>query len=173
MASALAVLLRRSIGSDKEIITVEEEINHIESYLVIQKMRYKEKLHYTLDIDPATLTCRIPRLIIQPLVENAIYHGIKIKELGGAVTITTMADENGLLITVEDDGVGMTKERIEQIFANGVVRTDGGIGVRNVNDRIKTYLGDQYGLTFYSEPDKGTTAMLRLPMNQEDMPDEE
>lgn len=172
MASALAVLLRRSIGSDKEIITVEEEINHIESYLVIQKMRYKEKLHYTLDIDPATLTCRIPRLIIQPLVENAIYHGIKIRELGGAVTITTMADENGLLITVEDDGVGMTEEKIEQLFTD-TARTGGGIGIRNVNDRIKTYLGDQYGLTFYSEPDKGTTAMLRLPMNHEEVPDEE
>ena len=172
MTSALAVLLRRSIGSAREIITVEEEINHIESYLVIQKMRYKEKLAYNLDIDPETLSCHIPRLIVQPLVENAIYHGIKIKEKGGFVSITTMADENGLLITVEDDGVGMTEEKIGQLFTDAA-RTGGGIGVRNVNDRIKTYLGDQYGLTFYSEPDKGTTAMLRLPMNHEEVSDEE
>ena len=170
MTSALAVLLRRSIGSDREIIPLEEEIQHIKSYLVIQKMRYAEKLRYRLDIEPETLSCRIPRLIIQPLVENAIYHGIKVKEDGGTIYIGAVCEDDQLLITVEDDGVGMTQEQLAHLFDAPEAGRRSRIGIRNVYDRIKAYLGPDYGLRFYSEPDKGTTAILNLPVIREEGP---
>lgn len=86
------------------------------SYLTIQKMRYNEKLRYEIDLDPQTEDCLLPKLILQPLVENAIYHGIKVKQQGGTVRIESLLEEDRLLITVEDDGVGMTPEQLETIL---------------------------------------------------------
>ena len=164
MTSALAQLLRNSIGSGKEIITLNEELAHIESYLVIQKMRYREKLRFEMDIDPETRSYRIPRLVLQPLVENAIYHGIKVKEHGGTVRVTSMLDEDQLLITVEDDGAGMTPEQLAHIYDQKESdESSSKIGVYNVNERLQFYFGADFGLKFFSEPEKGTTVMLVLP----------
>lgn len=166
MTSALAQLLRNSIGSGKEIISLGEELDHVESYLVIQKMRYKEKLCFEMDIDPGTRPCLIPKLILQPLVENAIYHGIKVKENGGTIRVTAMLDEDNLLITVEDDGAGMTEEQLEHIYDEKESdESSSKIGVYNVNERIHIYFGQDFGLKFFSGPDKGTTAMLILPQH--------
>lgn len=166
MTSALAQLLRNSIGSGKEIITLSEELRHVESYLVIQKMRYNEKLQYELDIDPTTADCTIPRLVLQPLVENAIYHGIKVKEEGGTIRIAAMLDEDRLLATVEDNGPGMSPEQLAHIFEEKEGdESSSKIGVYNVNERLRIYFGEDFGLKFFSEPDKGTTAMLILPIH--------
>lgn len=164
MTSALARLLRNSIGSGKEIIPLGEELAHVESYLAIQKMRYREKLQFELDIDPETRACLLPKLVLQPLVENAIYHGIKVKEQGGTVRVTSMLDEGKLLITVEDDGAGMTAEQLSHIYdQKDSDESSSKIGVCNVSERLHIYFGEDFGLKFFSEPDKGTTAMLILP----------
>lgn len=165
MTSALAHLLRNSIGSGKDIISLGEEINHIESYLTIQKMRYQEKLHFELDIDPATRPYQLPRLVLQPLVENAIYHGIKPRETGGTVRVTSMLDEEQLLITVEDDGVGMTADQLAHILDRKTEdESSSKIGVYNVHERLRHYFGEAFCLKYFSEVDKGTTAMLVLPL---------
>jgi len=169
MTSALAQLLRNSIGSGRDIIPLEEEIAHVESYLVIQKMRYRETLHYELDIDPQTKPCLIPRLVLQPLVENAIYHGIKVKETGGTIHIGAMLDDDRLLVTVEDDGAGMTPEQLAHIYDEK--ESDEGsskIGIYNVSERLHIYFGEDAVLKYFSEPDKGTTAMLNLPIRLEE-----
>ena len=115
MTSALALLLRSSIGDGSDTNTLKKEIAHVRSYLTIQKMRYNEKLRYEIDLDPQTEDCLLPKLILQPLVENAIYHGIKVKQQGGTVRIESLLEEDRLLITVEDDGVGMTPEQLETL----------------------------------------------------------
>ncbi len=163
MTQALARLLRTSIGSGSEIVTLRRELEHVESYLTIQKMRYRDTLRFELDIEPDTLDCLVPKLVLQPLVENAIYHGIKVKEHGGTVRITSMLDEEALLITVEDDGAGMTAAQLAHILDGKP--GDGGssrIGVRNVHERLRMYFGGDCGLRFFSEPEKGTTVMLVL-----------
>ena len=169
MTQALAQLLRTSIGRGEDIITLREELSHVESYLTIQKMRYREKLRYELDVEDDTLGCRLPKLVLQPLVENAIYHGIKVKEHGGTIRVTSMLDEGQLIITVEDDGRGMTDEQLAHILEPK--ESDEGsskIGVYNVNQRLQMYFGCRFGLKFFSEPDRGTTAMLILPQMTEE-----
>jgi len=169
MTSALAQLLRNSLGSGRDIIPLEEELAHVESYLVIQKMRYREKLRYEMDVDPETKSCLIPRLVLQPLVENAIYHGIKVKEDGGSIYIGAMLDDDRLLVTVEDDGAGMTEEQLAHICDEK--ESDEGssrIGIHNVCERLRIYFGEDAALKYFSEPDKGTTAMLNLPIRRGD-----
>lgn len=164
MTSALAQLLRNSIGSGKEIITLGEELAHIESYLAIQKLRYRDKLQFELDIDPQTTSCLLPKLVLQPLVENAIYHGIRLKESSGTILVASMFDEDKLLVTVEDDGAGMNEEQLAHIYDEKESDdASSKIGIYNVNERLRIYFGLEAGLKFFSEPEKGTTAMLILP----------
>ena len=117
MLTALARFFRISLSKGSNIIPIGDEIEHARNYLTIQKMRYNEKLRYEIDLDPQTEDCLLPKLILQPLVENAIYHGIKVKQQGGTVRIESLLEEDRLLITVEDDGVGMTPEQLEAMHS--------------------------------------------------------
>ena len=172
MTQALAQLLRSSIGGGSEIVPLRLELEHVESYLTIQKLRYREKLQYQLDIEPDTLDCCLPKFTLQPLVENAIYHGIKVKECGGTVRITSMADGDEVILTVEDDGAGMTPEQLAGLTEQPPGR-DGAsrIGVRNVHERLRMYFGPDSGLRFFSELEKGTMVMLVLPRTGADGPE--
>ena len=168
MTSALASLLRRSIGTGSDTNTLAQEMDHVKSYLTIQKMRYNEKLRYTLDMDPQTADCLLPKLILQPLVENAIYHGIKVKQTGGTVRVESLLEEDRLLITVEDDGVGMTEEQIARIFEPKLSDAESTkIGVCNVNERLQYYFGSEASMRYYSTPGKRTMVMLVLPIVRE------
>ncbi|MGM9558142.1 MAG: cache domain-containing protein [Oscillospiraceae bacterium] len=168
MTSALASLLRRSIGTGSDTNTLAEELDHVKSYLTIQKMRYNEKLQYELDMDPQTADCLLPKLILQPLVENAIYHGIKVKQTGGTVRVESILEEERLLITVEDDGVGMTEEQIARIFEKKQSDAESTkIGVYNVNERLQYYFGSEASMRYYSTPGKRTMVMLVLPIVRE------
>lgn len=163
MASSLAKLFRLSLSKGEEIITIGNEIEHIKSYLTIQKMRYRDKLDFEIDVDAGILQNKILKIILQPLVENAIYHGIKNKAEVGTVKIKGRKTEDKILLQVVDNGTGMTPKEIETIF-NRKESSGSGVGVRNVNERIKLYFGDEYGLSFESEIDRGTIANLWLPV---------
>ena len=168
--AALARLLRLSISKGDELISVHDEIEHIKSYLTIQKVRYRDRLDFSIDVSEAILRLRIPKVILQPLVENAIYHGVKNNEEGGRVTIRGEASETGVVLSVIDDGVGMDPEQMKSILEEDSderlpVRTGRGtrVGVRNVHERIRLYFGEPYGLTFHPNPGGGTIVRVQLP----------
>jgi len=165
MTSSLSKLLRKSISNQNELVTVSEELEYTRSYLTIQKMRYKDKLKYSINIEPAVADMEIIKLIVQPLVENAIYHGIKYKGGIGTIIIEAGYKEKGLIIRVIDDGYGMTEEQLEHIFDQKETdERNNGVGVRNVHQRIQLYYGEAYGLRIISKIGQGTIASIYLPV---------
>jgi len=169
MTSALAKLFRISISKGEQYITVAEEIEHVENYLKIQKIRYGDHLDYHIDVEEDIKQNKIIKLIIQPIVENAIYHGIKNVPGGGMIDISVKKYDNKILITIADDGVGMSKQEINLLFSKNQElpkeKKLGGVGVRNVDNRIKLYYGEDYGLEIESEIYEGTTVKAWLPNN--------
>lgn len=168
MTSSLAKLLRQSISNQNELVRVEEEVEYTKSYLTIQKMRYKDKLEYEILINEKVQKCRMPKLVLQPLVENAIYHGIKYKEGKGVIRVEGDQKDGELVLKVSDDGIGMSKEALDKIFEKRETDTRrNGVGVLNVHERIQLYYGKEYGLRFYSVPDRGTAVEVHLPWTKE------
>lgn len=164
MTSSLAKLLRQSISNQNELVRVEEEVEYTRSYLTIQKMRYKDKLEYEIQVSPEVRGMKIPKLVLQPLVENAIYHGIKYKEGKGKVCIGGCVEDGKIILKVADDGIGMTEEQLSRIFEKKETDTrKNGVGVLNVHERLQLYYGPEYGLKFFSEPDCGTTVEVHIP----------
>ena len=164
MVRALARLFRISISRGRELITIKEELQHAENYLIIQSYRYRSQFSYTIDASDELMDCLCNKITIQPLIENAIYHGIDrmVDEGEIKITVKPAEDDDDILITVSDNGVGMTKEQCGKILAKD--RSDsGGIGVKTVNDRLKIYFGKKYGLSIESELDVGTTVTVRIP----------
>lgn len=172
MVGALAKLFRISISRGKELITMRDEIKHAESYLIIQSFRYKNQFSYSFDVDESLLDCLCNKITIQPLIENAIYHGIDRMIDEGRITVDIHSDKNGdILIKVADNGVGMTEEQCRNILKKE--RSDSsGIGIKNVNDRLKIYFGDDYGIEIESELDVGTTVTVKIPQIRKE-PDNE
>lgn len=164
MTSSLAKLLRQSISNQNELVRVEEEVEYTRSYLTIQKMRYKDKLEYEIWVSPEVQNARVPKLVLQPLVENAIYHGIKYKEGKGIVLIEGFQKNHEIILKVTDDGIGMDSVQLAGIFEKRETDTRrNGVGVLNVHERIQLYYGREYGLTFDSAPGKGTVAEVHIP----------
>ena len=169
MTSSLAKLLRRSISNEQEVVTVAEEAAYTETYLSIQKMRYKDKLEYKILVDPEIMQEKVIKLILQPLVENAIYHGIKYKEGKGLIQIRGFRKGDQMILLVQDDGKGMDVEALAHIFEKHTRDTrSNGVGLNNVNERIQLYYGEEYGISFQSSPGKGTEAAIRLPFGREE-----
>ena len=164
MTSALAKLFRTSISKGEEVISINNEIEHIKNYLIIQKIRYKNKLDFEIDVDDEILHNKVLKIILQPLVENSIYHGIKNKDGIGIITIKGRRIQDKILLQVIDNGTGMTPAEIDKVFNKKGRQSGSGIGVYNVNQRIKLYYGDEYGLGYESEIDKGTIVSVWLPV---------
>ena len=165
MVTALAKLFRISISKGKNIIALKDEIEHVRNYLTIQSIRYKNKFEYFIECDENTLNLCSLKLIIQPLVENAIKHGMEFMDGEGEITIKTYTREKDLFIDVIDNGFGMTQENAEAILSgipNGKSRGSG-IGLKNVNERIKICFGNEYGLSIFSELDEGTNVRIHMP----------
>lgn len=172
---ALSSFFRISLSKGKDWITIREEIERTGSYLTIQKMRYRDILDYKIEVDPNVLDGTILKLILQPLVENAIYHGIKNKRGGGTVTIRAFQkDKDKVLLEVDDDGIGFTRYKLDNIQhkLNGDSDeldsaehnlAERGFGLKNVNERIKLYYGKAYGLTIESQYQVGTHVTLVIP----------
>lgn len=164
----LTNMLRIGLNRGNEIITVGMEIKHVESYLMIQKTRYEDKLNYEIHVDNDLLSYRMIKLILQPLVENAIYHGIKEKRGQGLIRIMGHLENNRMHFQVIDNGIGMTPDKLEQI--NDLLKKDDiksneiGYGIFNVNSKIRLNFGDEYGLTFHSTYGVGTVVDVWHPV---------
>ena len=158
--TALARFFRLSLGKGKNIVTVRDEIDHVKNYLMIQHMRFKNKFDYEFDIAEDVLELPSLKLMLQPLVENAIYHGMEFMDGDGLIMVKAWREEDELYLSVADNGLGMTEDKVETILTGKSASGNGrgsGIGVKNVND----------GLTIDSEPDEGTTVIIHLPAKDE------
>ncbi len=166
VVTALARFFRISLSKGKSIITVKDEIEHVRSYLMIQHMRFKNKFSYYIDVEEGCMNYACLKLMLQPLVENAIYHGMEFMDGDGEITLKVWREEDNLFFSVKDNGFGMRPEQVESLFSDSVHVTSSrgsGIGVKNVNERIKLYFGEKYGLSIDSEPDVGTEVLMHLP----------
>lgn len=167
--TSLSKLFRISLSKGKNIIPVRDELEHIRNYLVIQKMRFKSKFEYTIEADEEVLQYQTLKLVLQPIVENAIHHGIECMADEGMIRISAVKERDCLLFTVKDNGVGMSAETLEQLQRGTVNSPKGsGVGVRNVRDRIQLYFGEEYGLQIESQLEEGTTVMIRMPLVAEE-----
>jgi two-component system sensor histidine kinase YesM len=168
MVTALAKLFRISLSKGKNIITVKEELEHVRNYLIIQKRRYLNKFEFDFHIDERTLNLKTLKLILQPIVENSIYHGIKYMVDEGSIKISVSIIDNKLVYEVEDNGVGMSKETLQKLQSTDFKENDMGVGVINVNQRLKLLYGEEYGIVIKSELEEGTMVQLFLPIIEEE-----
>ena len=169
MVSSLAKFFRISLSQGKDMIPLCKELEHASSYLKIQNIRFKDKFDYHVEADPKLMKYLIPKLSIQPLLENAIYHGMEGMYDDGEIIISVYEEDGNIKIDIADNGLGMTEEKLDYIMHNKVVssKRGSGIGVRNVNERIQLIYGKQYGITISSELDEGTTATITIPKTEE------
>lgn len=166
VVTALARFFRISLSKGRNIITVRDELEHARNYLLIQEMRYKNKFRYEILCDPAAQDMSTIKLVVQPIVENAIYHSMDFMDGDGLILIRANVVAGVLTLSVSDNGLGMTPDVVERLLTSTPAessRRGSGIGLKNVQDRICLYFGGAYGVTIESEPDVGTCVTLRMP----------
>ena len=179
VVSALSNFFRISLSKGQDWITIAEEIERVKSYLIIQKIRYRDIMDFRIEVDESVSGNTVLKLILQPLVENAIYHGIKNKREGGTITIRARPNNaNEVLFEVEDNGIGFTPERLVQIQAeladnSSEIKQESGFGLGNVNHRLKLYYGMQYGLSLKSKYQSGTCVTFIIPALKADATEDE
>jgi two-component system sensor histidine kinase YesM len=176
MTEALATFFRYTISNVDKLVSLEDEITNVENYYKIQKFRFGEKLDFSIefqvDNDKEILNARIPKLTLQPIFENAIFHGVERKMGMGILTLKVIATNKRLMITISDNGVGIEEERLRKL--NKKLRgaslehmkedkNKGGIALLNVNNRIKLIFGDEYGIYVYSKVGAGTDVEITIP----------
>ena len=166
MVHALARLFRISISRGHELIPIARELEHAESYLQIQKYRYKNQFTYEFITEPECLHYCCNKITLQPILENAINHGLELMVDEGHITVEVRRDGEDILFRVTDNGVGMSREQVEAILSRSPGE-QAGIGIRNVDERLKIYFGSRYGLRIESEPDVGTCVEIRMPQIRE------
>ena len=166
VVTALARFFRISLSNGKSIIPVKDELEHVRNYLMIQQRRFKNKFTYEIEADKEVLNLASLKLMLQPLVENAIYHGMEFMDGDGEIHVKAWKEEEDLWLEIQDNGLGMTQERVKNLLSEKThvsSKRGSGIGVKNVNERIRLYFGDDYGLVIESEPDEGTIIKIHLP----------
>jgi two-component system sensor histidine kinase YesM len=174
VVSALSNFFRISLSKGKDWITIGEEVERVKSYLTIQKIRYRDIMDFKIEVDEKVSDHTVLKLILQPLVENAIYHGIKNKREGGTIFVRAkLFNGNKVLLEVEDTGIGFTPQILLQLQTeladnSGDIKSESGFGIGNVNQRIKLYYGLQYGLSVKSEYQKGTCVSFIIPARNAD-----
>lgn len=179
MVEALSAFFRYSISRRGNIVSLEEEIRNIKTYVKIQKFRFEERfdLEIQMDATEALMECLMPKMTLQPIVENAIYHGIEMAMRPGVVTIRIVETNERLLIYVMDNGVGIPKDKLKKLNDSLNEKHNGtgqsmpvrqgegnGLALRNVNERIQIYYGSSYGISIYSTVNVGTEVEIRLPL---------
>ncbi|MBU9727696.1 cache domain-containing sensor histidine kinase [Diplocloster modestus] len=165
MISQLAKLFRISLSKGRTIISVSDELQHAQSYMNIQKIRYKNAFSVVFQVDPAICSYCTVKLILQPILENAINYGVNSTDDCAEITVTGRQEEDKIILSVTDNGMGMSKEEVSLLLtdSNRVHKHGSGVGLVNVNNRIRIVFGKEYGLIVESEPDRGTTVSVCIP----------
>ncbi len=166
MVGSLSDFFRSSLNKGKEIVTIRDELQHVRSYLEIQQIRYQDILKYEIDVPEELFDYQIPKITIQPIVENALYHGIKNKRGGGTIVVSGKDEGETMLIQVKDDGKGMKPERLKEInkdLTGTKLENTAIYGLYNVNERIRLSFGEEYGITVESTYEVGSCISIRLP----------
>lgn len=163
--ASLGYLLETTIGKNEEMITLSQEIKCIDSYVLLQRMRYGDKFNIEYDIDEKLLQYKVPCLLLQPIVENSIIHGLRDRDNGGLITVTVKSESGNVIIEVKDNGRGMGSGMLERILQEDNLQSGrfSNIGVKNVNERIKLTYGQQYGINIVSRENWGTIVSMKLP----------
>lgn len=168
MVSNLSSFFRSSLSQGRDVITLREEEAHVRSYLQIQQARYRDIMRYTVNIVPELSGALIPKLTLQPLVENALYHGVKLKRGLGHIYVVGRSEGEDILLQVTDDGVGMEPERLEELTRALEQGDRVGFGLSTVHERVRLFFGAPYGLSISSQPGVGTTVSVRIPKRKEE-----
>lgn len=183
MTEALATFFRYTISNSEHMVTLEDELGNVEDYCIIQQFRFGKRMKYIVEIDPEDapeiLKYKVPKLILQPIVENAICHGIERKIGQGVVHINIVSTNARCIVTISDNGKGMSEEMVEKqneklkstsvekFYQENENEKGNGIALENVNNRIKILFGDEYGLCLYSKVNVGTDVVLTFPVVKE------
>lgn len=158
--------MRRSLEMTKDHIDLSEELDFVESYIKIQKFRFGDRFEYKTQVDESLLTCQTLPLLLQPIVENAVSHGLEGKPVGGLVTVIIKRDKKDLKIIVSDNGTGIPEDKLNDIkkrMGSGA-KTSKHIGIANVDERLRLKYGDTYGLSIMSEVGSGTCVTINMPI---------
>jgi len=173
VATSLIELLRGVLGNTKEFVTLEEELHYVNSFVNIQKHKFNDKFTVVYDVEPELLRRKVLKLILQPLVENAIYHGISPLKEPGFIRVRACRDGDLMMLEVSDTGVGMTEEQLRRTMEVDVMKDSvryGGMGLVNVHERLKLVYGPHCGLQLYSRPDAYTKVVITIPIEGEERP---
>lgn len=162
LIEALAKLFRLSLNSGRELILLRNEVEHLKYYLIIQKKRYGNSIKFHINIEEELLERQVLKLVLQPLVENSITHGIDNKEGKGNIFVTVKKISSDIIYEVKDDGIGIDISEVHQLLRN-IGDSNKGLGIKNVNDRLKLYFGEQYGIEFFNETGGGTKVIVKQP----------
>lgn len=165
MISQLAKLFRVSLSKGRTVISIKDEMQHAQSYMNIQKIRYKNMFSVVYDVDPSVYSCCIVKLVLQPLLENAINYGVEGMDDSGEIRVTGSVDNGTVILSVSDNGMGMSAEQVKLVLTDSsrVHKRGSGVGLINVNNRIQLLFGKEYGVRIESEPDEGTTVSICIP----------
>lgn len=181
MALALGDMFRYSIKTKGELVTLEKELAHVKNFVAIQQIRFDNGFRFEMDVPEELYSCRILKLILQPLVENALYHGLLHCNAGSSIYLSARKENKIIYFTVKDDGVGMASETLEQLqklleekpkFGELSQHANESIGLKNINARIRLYYGEDYGLSVKSEQGCGTTVQIKIPELAEETKEE-
>ncbi|MDD3839854.1 MAG: sensor histidine kinase [Clostridia bacterium] len=167
VSRALANYFRLSLSKGKQVISIGDELRQLENYLIIQKTRYQDLINVEIEAEDEIKSCKIIKLTLQPIVENAIYHGIKEKGSKGNIFITAKLRENSIIFKIKDDGIGMKPEELDELIRSVEMTRTKGFGLSNVNERIKLYFGNQYGISIQSKYGVGTEVTVIIPKIKE------
>ena len=167
----LSLYMRKNLDSSRGFIPLKDELEQIQSYVAIEKARFGEQVQVIIDVEPGCESWPIPSLIIQPLVENAIKHGIRERESGGTVTLTIYRNVDMLEVSVEDDGLGIPESTLNSLLARKDVESHSeGVGLRNSNHRLEQIYGPDFSMEITSTANTGTSIAFRIPAMEEFVP---
>lgn len=173
MSLALGNMFRYTLKTQSELVTIEDELRHVQDYVSIQQIRFDHRFQLIVDMTPDFKQKKVLKLIFQPLVENSLYHGLNYCTVGDTISISGYEKNSCIYITVSDNGQGMGSETLTKLrsslseeasFTELGHRNKKSIGLKNIHSRIELYYGQGYGLTITSEPEKGTTILIKLPV---------
>lgn len=164
LVQTLSKFYRLSLSMGEEVVTLQNELEHIRSYVKIQNMRFNDGITLVIDVSPSFYNCSFLKLTLQPIIENAILHGIlEKKDESGSIHITACPEGEDLIVSVIDDGVGIPEDILKLLLTKSQVSKTGGFGVKNIHERIRLAYGEKYGLTYESAPGEGTTVRIKIP----------